>query len=112
MMGKDAISPMVNHHQHGFFSSIFLVLKKFVPHHHFKIEGIHTLKDLLRQGDFMAKIDLKDACFAVPISAPDRKYLRFRWRENIYQFNCLSFELSCAPWVFTKITKAVMAVLR
>ena len=70
------------------------------------------LKDLLKQGDFMAKIDLKDAYFAVPISESDRKYLRFRWRDKIYQFNCLPFGLSCAPWVFTKITKAVTAVLR
>ena len=51
-----------------FVSSIFLVPKKdgghrpiinlkrlneFVPHHHFKVEGIHVLKDLLKQGDFI-----------------------------------------------------------
>ena len=60
----------------------------------------------------MAKIDLKDAYFAVPISESDRKYLRFRWRDKIYQFNCLPFGLSCAPWVFTKTTKPVTAVLR
>lgn len=35
------------------------------------------LKDLLRQGDFMMKIDLKDAYFAVPIDK-DWQYLRFR----------------------------------
>ena len=50
-------------------------LNEFIPHLHFKMEGIHMLKDLLRQGDFMAKIDLKDAYFAVPISEEDRKYL-------------------------------------
>jgi hypothetical protein len=70
------------------------------------------LKDLLKQGDTMAKIDMKDAYFAVPISEPDKKYLRFRWKGQMYQFNCLPFGLSCAPWVFTKITKAVAAVLR
>ena len=87
-------------------------LNEFVPHHHFEMEGIHMLKDLLKQGDFMAKIDLKDAYFARPISDPDKKYLRFRWKDQTYQFNCLPFGLSCAPWVFTKITKAVTAVLR
>ena len=60
----------------------------------------------------MAKIDLKNAYFAVPISDPDKKYLRFRWKDQTYQFNCLPFGLSCAPWVFTKITKAVTPVLR
>ena len=29
------------------------------------MEGIHMLKDLLRKGDFMVKIDLKDAYFRV-----------------------------------------------
>ncbi len=72
----------------------------------------HAKKDLLRQEDYMAKIDLKDAYFAVPISEPDRKSLRFRWNNQTYQFNCLPFGLSCAPWVFTKTTKAVAAVLR
>ena len=111
----------------GFLSSIFLVPKKdgahrpiinlkrlnnFIPHHHFKMEGIHMLKDLLEQGDFMAKIHLKDIYFAVPISKPDKKYLRFRWKSQTYQFNCLPFGLSCIPWVFTKITKAVAAVLK
>ena len=70
------------------------------------------LKDLLKQGDFMAKIDLKDAYFAVPISGTDKKYVRCRWKDQIYQFNCLPFGLSCAPWVFTKITKVVATVLR
>ena len=60
----------------------------------------------------MAKIDLKDAYFAVPISEPDRKYLRFRWGKETYQFDCLPFGLSCAPWVITKITKPVSMVLR
>ena len=60
----------------------------------------------------MAKTDLKDVYFAVPTSESDRKYLRFRWRDKIYQFNCLPFGLSCAPWVFTKTTKTVTAVLR
>ena len=87
-------------------------LNKFVPHLHFQMEGIHMLKDLLKQGDFMGKIDLKDAYFAVPISKSDRKYLRFWWRNKIYQFNSLPSGLSCVPWVFTKITKAVTTVLR
>ena len=61
------------------------------------------LKDLLKQRDFMAKIDLKDTYFAVPISEPDKNYLRFRCKYQMYQFNSLPFGLSCAPWVFTKI---------
>lgn len=56
---------------------------------HFIMEGIHILKDLLRAGDWVAKIDLKDAYFMVPMAEEDREYLRFQWKEKTYQFNCL-----------------------
>ena len=42
----------------------------FVEVSHFKTEGIHMLKDLLRPGDFMTKVDLKDAHFMIPIARP------------------------------------------
>ena len=38
-----------------------------IPYEHFKMEGIHMLRDLLRKGDFMVKIDLKGAYFTVPV---------------------------------------------
>ena len=60
----------------------------------------------------MAKWTRRTAYFVVPTSKPDKKYLRFRWGEMTYQFNCLRFGLSCNLWVFTKITRAVTAVLR
>ena len=71
---------------HGFLSTIFLVpkkdggqrtvinlksLNKFVYTEHFKMEGIHILRDLLRAGDWMTKVDLKDAYFIVPVHKED-----------------------------------------
>ena len=32
--------------------------------------------------------------------------------EETYQFNCLPFGLSSAPWVFTKTTKPIVVILR
>ena len=88
------------------------VLNRFVQKEQFKMEGIHTVKDLLRQGDWVAKVDLKDAFFSVPIDHQHRKFLRFIFKGKTYQFNCLPFGLSSAPWVFTKTLKPVLAVLR
>ena len=111
----------------GFVSNVFLVPKKeggqrpvinlkklneYIHTEHFKMEVIHLLKDLLRKGDWMTKVDLKDAYFMVPIRAEDRDFLKFVCRDRCYMFNCLPFGLACAPWVFTKILKPVAAQLR
>ena len=67
---------------------------------HFKMEGLHTLKDLLCQGDWLTKVILKDAYFAIPIHQSQQKYLQFQ--EKTYHFTCLPFGLLLAPWVFMK----------
>ena len=61
---------------------------------HFKVEGLHTVKDLLIQHDWMAKVDLKDTFFMVPIAPQHRNLLLFRLEGRAYQFNCLPFGFS------------------
>ena len=126
MLGKQAISEIESSPE-GFYSQMFLVPKKdgrqrpvinlkrlnqSVKTEHFKMEGIHMLKDLLKAGDWMATIDLKDAYFMIPMAQEDREFLRFQWKDKAYQFNCLPFGLSSAPWVFTKSTRPIVATLR
>ena len=79
---------------------------------HFKMEGLHLLRDLLKVGDYMCKIDLKDAYFCVPIHTSQRKYIRFQWEGQLYEFLCLCFGLGPAPRIFTKLLKIPIAVLR
>ena len=76
------------------------------------MEGIHNLKDLLQPGNWLAKVDLKDAFFTVPMHHQYRKYLRFTFQGKTYQFTCLPFGLCSAPWVFTKALKPALAMLR
>ena len=126
LKSKGAIS-LVQDDTGGFISQIFIVPKKdggyrpvinlralnnYIPEEHFKMEGFHMVKDLIRPQDWLAKIDLKDAYLLVPIHLDHRKYLQFRWQSLTYQFNCLPFGLSCAPRVFTKLMKPVVAFLR
>ena len=66
----------------------------FVQTPHFKMEEIHTLKSLLRQGDWLVKIDLKDAYFSIPIH-PD--HMSFSVGKKSYHFTCLPFGLASAP---------------
>jgi hypothetical protein len=39
------------------------------------------LRDLLKPNDYMAKTDLKDAYFTIPIWKEHQKFLRFLWKE-------------------------------
>ena len=126
LIEKGAIVPVLYEHKE-FISNIFLVPKKtgdmrpvinlnplnqFVGKIHFKMENIQMALNLISQGDYMISIDLKDAYFSIPIFTPDRKYLRFMWENQRYEFTCLPFGYSLAPRVFTKILKPVVSHLR
>ena len=76
------------------------------------MEGMHTLKHLLRTGDWLAKVDLKDAYFSILIHPDHRKFLCFQLHvgDKVYQFTCLPFGLALASWVFTKTLRPVAAL--
>jgi hypothetical protein len=125
LLRKKAISLASN--TPGFFSRIFAIPKKsggyrpiinlknlnqHIHYSHFKMEGLDIIKNLLKKGDWMAKLDLSDAYLTVPVCNAHQPFLRFRWKGIAYQFLCLPFGLAPAPRVFTKILKPVMAALR
>ena len=110
-----------------FVSQLFLVEKKdggqrpvinlkglnqYVKVEHFKMEGLHLLPDLIQAGDWMVKLDLKDAYLQIPIHPDHQKYLVFQWDDKFYQFTCLPFGLSAAPRAFTKLLKPIVGFLR
>ena len=45
----------------------------------------------------MASIDMNDAYYPIPVKSEDRKYLRFKWEDQFYEFTCLPNGLLCAP---------------
>ena len=98
MLEKQEIK-LVQPSKDQFLSSLFLVTKKdagyrpvinlkklnrYIPYEHFKMEGIFLLKQVLQKNDYMCKIDLKDAYFAVPLHSSSQKYIRFKWKGNLY----------------------------
>ena len=111
----------------GFYSQVFVVPKRgggwrpvnnlkklnsFEETPHFKMESIQNLNDVHLQGDYMAKINLKDAYLTVSMHSSAMKYLRFQWKCTVYEFTSLPFSLAPAPLVFTKLMKPIVSLLR
>ena len=65
-----------------------------------------------KKGDSMVKLDLKDAYFTVPIWKGHQKFLRFIWKETLWEVACLPFGLASVPRTFSKIMKPVVGTLR
>ena len=74
----------------GFYSNVFVVPKRdggwrpiinlqklnnYIHCPHFKMENIFSLRDISKKGDWLAKIDLKDAYLTVPMAEAHQKYL-------------------------------------
>ena len=87
-------------------------LNNHLEYQHFKIEGIPALIDTIQLNDFMYKIDLSNAYWTVPVHPIDRKWLRFRWQGQMYEFLVWPFGLGPVPRWFTKLLKPVVAFLR
>ena len=110
----------------GFYSRLFVVWKTsgswrpvidlstlnlYVDVSHFRMETIQSVLLSVRQGDWMASIDLKAAYLQVPVHPDSRRFLRFVAQGNVYQFSALCFGLSTAPQVFSRVMAPVSAIL-
>ena len=67
---------------------------------------------LIGKNSFIAALDLEDAYYMIPISDWDKKYLRFIFAGDTFEFVCLPFGLSTESYVFTKVMKPIVAHLR
>ena len=92
---------------------LILNLKRFNESvsHRFKMDSLSTITKLVTQNCYMAAVDMRDAYYSIPIRSSDRKFLRFIWEGELYEFTCLPNGLSCAPRLFTKILKPPLSTL-
>ena len=110
----------------GFYSRLFVVWKTsgswrpvidlsisnlYVDVSHFRMETIQSVLLSVRQGDWVASIDLKEAYLQVPVHPDSRRFLQFVAQGNVYQFSALCFGLSTAPQVFSRVMAPVSAIL-
>ncbi|XP_061480325.1 uncharacterized protein LOC133383498 isoform X1 [Rhineura floridana] len=87
-------------------------VNRFVTYRRFKMESLHSITESLHEGDFLASIDLKEAYLHVPICIAHRKFLRFTFGHQHFQYRAMPFGLSSAPRVFSKVLLILVAYLR
>ena len=87
-------------------------VNSFLKSYRFKYEDLRTLRDIFQAGDWFVKFDYKSGYHHVDIIPQHQQYLAFAWGEGhsrrYFVFTVLPFGLATAPYVFTKIQKALV----
>ena len=122
LLSKNAIERVENVKSLGFYSRLFLVpkphqrwrpvidlsrLNTFLHVEKFKMETPESIRTSLIPGEWLSSTDLSDAYLHIPIHPNSRRYLRFYYKSQVFQFTSLPFGLATAPQVFTMIVKEV-----
>ena len=63
-------------------------LNENINYRHFKMESLNTAMHLISKNCYFASVDLCNAYYSVPIASEHRKYLRFNWKQQTYEFTC------------------------
>ena len=88
------------------------LLNQYIHKQHFKMETVKSVRQSIMYNDWAVSIDLTDAYLHVPIHPISRKYLRFVYDHQVFQFTALPFGMSLSPWVFTKLMNVIAIHLR
>ena len=78
----------------------------------FRYEDVSFLQQVIKTGDKLVKIDLKDAFHNIPVSSSSSQFLGFEWKKVIYNWNVCPFGLSYSPYFFVKTLRPCVEFLR
>ena len=74
----------------------------------FRYDDIKAACSLFDKGDYFFVFDLKSADHHIDMDPAYYKYLGFEWARQYYAFASLPFGLCSAPYVFTKVCRALV----
>ena len=87
-------------------------LNGYIRQIHFQMETPDKIRLSINPGDWATSLDLRDAYFHLLMHPSCHKFLRFVWRDVVYQFVALPFGLSLAPFIFSKVVKEFVGIQR
>ena len=93
----------------GSFRLIFNLkrLNEHVVYHHFKVESLKSVIELVEKACFMAPMDLRDAYHSVPISVHAHKYLKFTYPSMPINTSSSHREENCSNLLACQMVCAV-----
>ena len=87
-------------------------LNRLMSHRHFQMEGLNIVRDLLRPGMWLVKIDISKAFFQLPLASEHQDLVRISHRGRHYRHLVMPQGSSLSPWTWTRIMKPVLKYLR
>ena len=78
----------------------------------FKFEGLSDLANMAETCDYSISYDLTSRYYHVALHSDSRRFVGFKLKGTYYQYNCLPFGLSTAPWVFSKVIRELVMCWR
>ena len=76
------------------------------------METVSTILHLVRPGMYMAKLDIKDAYYSIPICEDHQSLLKFQHQTSLFKFTTLPNGYTEGPRKVTKLIKPHLAFLR
>ena len=83
---KSVCKESISSKEKGWGKQCFHQLKQSKSVHpplHFKMESLQSLRDILKQINFMCRFGLLDAYFCIPLAEESKKFMRFCWEEDL-----------------------------
>ena len=87
-------------------------LNTFFTPHPFRLDHMRGIYPYLKQGQWGAKIDLKDAYFHMAVDPALRPYLRMKIEQDLWEFQGACFGLNVLPYLFTRLIKPLEKIWR
>ena len=82
-----------------------------IQYEHFKMEGLHTVRQLICRNDLITKVDLSDFYMRFLIGHADCRYMQFMWEGKKYKCIDMPFGLALALRLATKMMAPVICYL-